>query len=54
LFVLTVFFRNTVWGQVGLAVVLVVMIIVFVRRLRRVHRAFTEPDEEDWQQGGKE
>jgi Ca2+/Na+ antiporter len=54
LFVLTVFFRNTTWGQVGLGVVLVAVLVVFVRRLRRVHKAFTEPDEEDWQRGGKE
>jgi membrane protein YdbS with pleckstrin-like domain len=47
LFVLTVFFRDTLWGQVGLGVVLVVMVIVFVRRLRRVHRAFTGRDEEE-------
>ncbi len=46
LFVLGVFFRNTQWGQVGLGVVLVVMVIVFVRRLRRVHRAFTGRDDE--------
>ncbi len=46
LFVLSVFFRHTQWGQIGLGVVLVVMVIVFVRRLRRVHRAFTERDDE--------
>ena len=55
LFVLTVFFRNTLWGQAGLVVVLLVMVVVFVRRLRRVHRAFTQRDEEEeWRRGGKE
>ena len=43
LFVLAVFCRTTLWGQVGLGVVFVVMLVVFVRRLRRVHRGFTGP-----------
>lgn len=46
LFVLTVFFRDELWAQVGLVVVLIVMALVFVRRLIRVHRAFTGGDEE--------
>ncbi len=41
LFVLTVFFRHRLWGQVALFGVLIVMVIVFIFRLRRVHRAFT-------------
>lgn len=41
LFVLAVFFRETLWGQVALGVVLLVMAVVFYFRLRRVHRAFT-------------
>ena len=42
LFVLAVFFRDVVWGQVGLGVVVLVMVIVFISRFRRTHRAFTE------------
>jgi len=41
LFVLGVFFRHTVWGKAGLAVVAAVMAVVCFFRLRRVHRAFT-------------
>jgi hypothetical protein len=41
LFVLGVFFRTTLWGQVGLGVTLVVMVVVFIRRFSRVHREFT-------------
>lgn len=44
LFVLAVFCRTNLWGQVGLGVVLVVMIVVFIRRFRRVHRAFKGQD----------
>ncbi len=47
LFVLTVFFREETWGQVALVVLLLVMVVVFVRRLRRVHHAFTGQDEND-------
>jgi len=46
LFVLGVFYRRTWWGQVGLAVVLLIVCVVFVIRLRRVHRAFTGRDED--------
>ncbi len=42
LFVLAVFFRDTVWGQVGLGAVFLVMVIVFIGRIRRANRAFTE------------
>ena len=48
LFTLTVFFRRTLWGQVGLCLLFVVMLYVFARRLRRVHRAFTRKDEDTW------
>jgi membrane protein YdbS with pleckstrin-like domain len=44
LFVLTVFFRHTWWGQVCLGFVLIVMAVVFFFRFRRVHRAFTGRD----------
>ncbi len=44
LFVLGVFFRDELWGQVGLGVVLLVMVVVFFFRFRRVHRAFTRRD----------
>lgn len=44
LFVLGVFFREELWGQVGLGLVGLVMVVVFVRRIRRVHRAFTQGD----------
>ena len=44
LFVLAVFYRTTLWGQVGLGILLVVMIVVFMRRFRRVHRAFKGRD----------
>ena len=47
LFVLTVFFRHEVWGQAALVLVGLVMLVIFVRRLRRVHRAFTGHDEQD-------
>jgi hypothetical protein len=47
LFILTVFFRTTLWGQAGLLVVLIVMAVVFVRRLRRVHRSFTGRGEDE-------
>jgi len=39
LFVLTVFFRRTLWGQLALVGLLIVMVVVLVRRLRRTHRA---------------
>ena len=45
LFVLGVFFREELWAQVALVVVLVVMIVVGVSRLRRVHRAFMGRDD---------
>jgi membrane protein implicated in regulation of membrane protease activity len=48
LFVLGVFFRETIWGQAGLYCLLAVMLFVFVRRFRRVHRAFKEKDEDTW------
>ncbi len=41
LFVFTVFFRTTRWGQLALMATGLVMVVVFIRRLRRVHRAFT-------------
>jgi len=41
LFILTVFFRRTSWGQGALVGVLLLMAVVFWRRFRRVHRAFT-------------
>ncbi len=47
LFVLTVFFRHTWWGQAGLAVVLGAMLVVFYFRFRRVHKAFTGADGDD-------
>lgn len=47
LFILTVFFRTELWGQVGLAGVLLLMVIVLFFRFRRVHRAFTGRDEEE-------
>ena len=40
LFVLTVFFRDELWAQVGLGVLLVVMGVVCVRRFRRIRKAF--------------
>ena len=46
LFVLGVFYRRHAWAQAGLVLVLVVMAVVFVLRLRRVHRAFTDRDDE--------
>lgn len=46
LFVLAVFFRDRWWGQAGLVGLLVVVAILFVRRLRRVHRSFTESNRE--------
>lgn len=46
LFVLTVFFRDALWAQACLVVLFLVMVVIFVRRLRRVHRAFTGQDEE--------
>jgi membrane protein implicated in regulation of membrane protease activity len=48
LFVLGVFFRETLWGQAGLYCLLAVMLYVFVRRFRRVHRAFKDRDEDTW------
>lgn len=45
LFILGVFFRYYRWGQVALVGVAIVMVVVFWRRLRRVHRAFTNRDE---------
>ncbi len=44
LFVLTVFFRDKWWAQVGLLVVFGVMLAVLISRLRRTHRAFTGRD----------
>ena len=46
LFILSVFFRDRWWGQVGLGGVLIVMVVVFVFRFRRAHRAFTGRDED--------
>jgi hypothetical protein len=40
LFILTVFYRDTSWGQGALVAVLILMVVVFWRRFRRVHRAF--------------
>jgi hypothetical protein len=45
LFILGVFFRDRWWAQAGLGLVLIVMAAVLVRRVRRVHRAFTDPEE---------
>lgn len=45
LFVFTVFFRKTWWGQAALMATGLVMVVVFIRRFRRVHRAFTGRDE---------
>ena len=45
LFVLSVFFRHRLWGQVCLGAVFVVMAAVLWFRFRRVHRAFTGRDE---------
>ena len=44
LFVLGVFFRRDLWGQVALVVVLVLMGVVCLFRMRRVRRAFTGRD----------
>ncbi|NLW50920.1 MAG: hypothetical protein GXY85_08790 [Candidatus Brocadiaceae bacterium] len=46
LFFLTVFVRDTVWGQAALVGVLILMAVVFWRRFRRVHRAFTGRQDE--------
>ena len=43
LFVLTVFFRHTPGGKLGLVLLLALMLVVFVRRLTRVHKAFRGP-----------
>lgn len=45
LFVLGVFFRDKLWAQAVLVVVLAVMIGVCVSRVRRAHRAFTGRDD---------
>jgi len=45
LFVLTVFFRDRWWAQACLGGVFVIMAVVLVRRLRRVHKAFTGQDD---------
>ncbi len=45
LFVLGVFFREKLWAQVALVVVLAVMIGVGISRVRKVHRAFTGRDD---------
>lgn len=45
LFVLGVFFRDELWAQAALVVVLAVMIVVGVSRLRRTHRAFRGRDD---------
>ena len=45
LFVLGVFFRERLWGQVCLGAVFAVMAAVLWFRFRRVHRAFTGRDE---------
>ena len=42
LFVLGVFYREALWGQIALGGVLVVMIVVFIARSRRMHKAFKE------------
>jgi membrane protein YdbS with pleckstrin-like domain len=44
LFVLTVFFRDSIWGQVGLLAILAVMLAVLVVRLRRLRHAFARRD----------
>ncbi len=44
LFVLGVFYREALWGQIALGGLLVVMIVVLVARYRRVHKAFKEAD----------
>jgi len=46
LFILTVFFRQTDWGQGALVGVFILMVVVFWRRFRRVHRAFKGEDDD--------
>jgi len=44
LFTLTVYYRQTWWGQAALLAVLLMAAVIFVRRLSRTHKAFKDRD----------